>query len=129
MAIKLILGCVITLLLCGTTYYFFSWTVVTTSAFSTGLQDTFNSLASNVISNSIPPNIEFVLNSGLIIRIVNKHGTYYLEYLEVDGSDFLDIEKFMQFHGKLLKVMKQTVAAISTDPSIIAAKQAELELL
>jgi hypothetical protein len=61
--------------------------------------------------------------------MVNKHGTYCLEYLEVGGSEFLDIEKFMQFHGELLKVMEQTVVAISTDPSIIAAKQAELELL
>ena len=62
--------------------------------------------------------------------MVNKHVTYCLEYLEVGGSNnFLDIKKFMQFHGELLKVMEQTVVAISTDPSIIAAKQAELELL
>ena len=84
MVIKLILGCVITLFLCGTSYYFISSTIAGTTAFCAGSQDTFNSLAGNVISNSIPPSIEFV---------------------------------------------QQTVVAISTDPSIIAAKQAELELL
>ena len=124
MTMKLVLGCVITLFLCGTSYYFISSTIAGTTAFITGVENTCNFF----LGTPDPICIVFEMETGFVIRVIKENGIYLLQYLDVNGSEFRPIETFLKIHNQLAHAVKANADAAMTDPVTIAG-QANLELL
>ena len=124
MTIKLVLGCVITLFLCGTSYYFISSTIAGTTAFITGVENTCNFS----LGTPDPTCIVFEMETGFVIRVIKENGIYLLQYLDVNGSEFRPIQTFLEIHDKMAYLLSKNADASLADPVTIVG-QANIDAL